>query len=217
MSEQLQDQIDRYLGGEMSPGEKEEFLVHAETNAQLREQLDETRSAQLALVAIDFEEKLDFVKGLESEEEGVVPIHKSRRKWYWLGGVAASFLAIIIVWNEHHQEELRVQRIIDEHFVHVDSDLGTLRSGEPDQISLPKKRAYNLYELKKYEISAPLLEQVYFSEKDTASLFFAGVAYLGFGEVHKTEELLEKSILSSDDSLLLKVQLEKISSLIINN
>ena len=79
MSEQLQDQIDRYLGGEMSPGEKEEFLVHAETNAQLREQLDETRSAQLALVAIDFEEKLDFVKGLESEEEGVVPIHKSRR------------------------------------------------------------------------------------------------------------------------------------------
>ena len=102
MSEQVQDQIDRYLGGDMSLGEKEEFLVHAETNAQLREQLDETRSAQLALVAIDFEEKLDFVKGLESEEEGVVPIHKSRRKWYWLGGVAASFLAIIIVWNEHH-------------------------------------------------------------------------------------------------------------------
>lgn len=104
MREDYQDIIDRYLRGEMTPQETEDFEKKASADAELREQLEFTR---LAVSAIGSREsKMRKIKQWESEDKG-----KMR---YWISGIAAAMVILIaggtysiLMRNNQVQEPVR--------------------------------------------------------------------------------------------------------------
>lgn len=104
MREEYQDIIDRYLRGEMTPQETEDFEKKASADAELREQLEFTR---LAVSAIGSREsKMRKIKQWESEDKG-----KMR---YWISGIAAAMVILIaggtysiLMRNNQVQEPVR--------------------------------------------------------------------------------------------------------------
>lgn len=104
MKEDYQDIIDRYLRGEMTPQETEDFEKKASADAELREQLEFTR---LAVSAIGSREsKMRKIKQWESED-------KSKMR-YWISGIAAAVVILlaggtysILMRNNQVQEPVR--------------------------------------------------------------------------------------------------------------
>ncbi len=104
MREDYQDIIDRYLRGEMTPQETEDFEKKASADAELREQLEFTRLAASAIGSR--ESKMRKIKQWESEDKG-----KMR---YWISGIAAAVVILlaggtysILMRNNTVQEPVR--------------------------------------------------------------------------------------------------------------
>lgn len=121
------------------------------------------------------------------KEHKIKPNNSSRRTWIMRLAAAATILfAGFLLWQVNQSS--KIDRLLEEHFEHYPSNIGVMRSDANSEISQLKLRAYNLYEIYEYKDAAPLLYKVYEEERDTMSLFYAGVAYLGSGDLDRAEE-----------------------------
>lgn len=98
----FQDRIDDYLLNRMSGEERKSFESDAANDAELKEQLQFTKTIQQTtksrnekLAAME-EWKNDYVWKDESHSEFHLP---TLRSFYWMSGVAAVFIAGVIVFN----------------------------------------------------------------------------------------------------------------------
>lgn len=217
MNEEYQHMIDRYLGGELSSEELVDFEKELKVNLELKDQLEFIRSTKDAIKVKDFDVKLDFIKGLEEieGETNLVPFRLLGKRLYWISGLAASVLLVsFFFWNTNRQEEIRKQRIIDEYFVHVESGVSAKRSNTDPIVSLEKLEAFNLYELKDYDMAVPKLLEVYLNEGDTTSLYYACLASIGSGSFLKALELSDDEKLSVQKRMYIKAEVKKLEELI---
>lgn len=99
MKPEYQDRIDDYLQGLMSEEERRAFEKEVETDAELRDQLEYSKNVKRLMVSRN--EKLTLMKewGEEYEKKKSKGNASRRRLAYWISGIAAVFIAGLLVLN----------------------------------------------------------------------------------------------------------------------
>lgn len=101
MKETLQDIIDDYLLGRMPERERRTFEEEVAKNDELRRQLDHTRKIQDAIKSRN--EKLAAMSAWEEtyaqEQQATTRLASRKRLIYWISGIAAVFIAGILVFR----------------------------------------------------------------------------------------------------------------------
>lgn len=97
MKFEYQEKIDNYVQGKMSENEKKDFEKELTINKELLDQLEYTKAVKKTVISR--EEKMAKLRAWESEDNTqksvILPaastefIHKKRKLWYWLSGIAA--------------------------------------------------------------------------------------------------------------------------------
>ena len=224
-----QETIDAYVSGRLAGRDKIDFEDKMAKDAKLRSEIELMKRIQEGIRKTVLSEKLKDVKNWEQEdlrsgtihqgtrgdEAKEVPLLVYLRKYRWQLGIAASFLLITgLFWinSGPSEQERELQAYLDENFEHVPSGVSVMRSESPSSnLSATKLQAYGLYEIGEYNIAAPMLEEVWQTEMDTIALFFAGVAWLGAGDIEKAKE-----IIFQEQMQFTHYELEKVQNLITN-
>ena len=95
MKQEYQDQIDKYVLGQMDDTGKATFEQEAAQNAELQEQLQFTKD--VASATKSREEKL--AKMEDWEEDYAKPRSSGKKVFYWISGIAAIFIAGFFLIN----------------------------------------------------------------------------------------------------------------------
>lgn len=186
MKEEYQEQIDRYLRNDMSPVEMDAFLAMTEENDELSEQLEATRHTQLALGAIDFEQKLDFVKGLEQENDVAKVLHFNRSRLSWILALTGCVLAFFVLFNLLKTDKSYLN---DELFIAY-PDLLTLRSSEENLLN----EAMAFYNEGDYNSAAKKLSSSLKEEFSTETSFYLAICHLANHDFEEAEKILSNLV-----------------------
>ena len=97
MKQEYQDQIDKYVLGQMDDTEKTAFEQEAAQNTELQEQLQFTKDVASATKSRD--EKLAKMENWEDDYVFEDDRRKGKKVFYWISGIAAIFIAGFFLVN----------------------------------------------------------------------------------------------------------------------
>ena len=188
--------IESYIKGELSESDVEMFNERVESDPSFKEHYE----FMLATFSfIEERNQLEQKVRMKNLEEEWKASSSGKAKFFfsskWLQVAAAVIFLCSVYYLLRPREDL--SHLSVQGFEHLPSSLITHRSSDIQSHQELFDRAYGLYEIKSYEKAAPLLYDLYLNRRDTSSLLYAGISYLGAGNVEKALECLNNSALAS--------------------
>ena len=188
--------IEAYLNKKLESDQLEVFSERLNQDESFKSQYEFVLATRSALRAISLEEKKELLQSIESNQKLVSrPPNRfiGKRTIFLAAASIILIVASIFVININSINK----SVIDQQFIHVDSDLVIKRSDSGGDISEKRLKAYSLYEVKAYNEAAPLLLELFSEESDTASLYFAGISYLASYKIEKAKTCLSHPALEN--------------------
>lgn len=186
--------LDLYIKGELESSQLKVLETRLSNEQDLMNDLVEMKVFLQGMRADALENKMKMMKVWEEE---IVNAKKpaSRNLWIWI-----IIFCAVLGYLLYHFTLIKKSEIPDEYkklyASHFDRELilhSTKRSiTYTDTLSKEQRRAYELYSLQLFDDAIPLLEDLWNDQKDTLSLFYLGVSYVGMGSVDKGLKILNK-------------------------
>jgi hypothetical protein len=189
--------LEQFLRDDLDESSKVSLLSRLKVESELAEDFAFIQNIRKGASANRLSEKLTFVQSLEDEMVNETPTKEvsifGKVKWI---AVAASLLLIAgTVWwysngNGSSNEsslyaELIDQKFDDEFILHT-----TKRAIKQEMTLSPEQqRAYEMYSIKLFDESSPLLLDLWEKQKDTLALFYHGVAEMAKGNKEMGEKI----------------------------
>jgi hypothetical protein len=191
--------LDQYIKGTLSTPEIQVLELRLSQEQDLKNDLEALKALRQGMRAKALEEKMRMMKGWEEE---IAKPEKNNKKW-WKWGLIIFFLILLgyLLYNF----ALKTKGSVPEPYktlyaAEFDKSLilhSTKRSVTvTDTLSPEQRRAYEMYSIQLFDDAIPLLEALWTNQKDTLSLFYLGVSYVGVGNVDIGLEILQKSELN---------------------
>jgi len=206
--------IERYLEGELSPGELGEFEQRLKNEPGLDEEIEVfkilTNGIRYSGQKSSMRDKLEKLEASlpdvpsedvqsEEEEAKVVPMWRNRM----VASIAATFLILAVstylvmdVFSPADHEELFAQ-----HFQPYPIMDGSLTRTQPESLS-EKQLAYVAYEAENFKLAIKRLEALLAQGENAALMFYLGNAYLASGDAEQAIVHFDQ-VLESDSNLLI--------------
>lgn len=187
--------LDRYIKGTLDDNEVRDLEDRLATERDLKSDLDELKILAEGMRVRTLASKLEMMKGWEEE----MNIQKPANKKWWKWAIFLFFLVLTGYLLYHFT--LTSKGTIPEQYktlyaAEFDKSLilhSTKRSVTVvDELSPEQRRAYEMYSIQLFGDAIPLLEDLWINQRDTLSLFYLGVSYVGSGNVDKGLDILKK-------------------------
>ena len=186
--------LDLYIKGDLESSVLKTLESRLSHEPDLKHDLAELKALHQGMRAKALEEKIEMMKGWEEEiAQANVPKSKTRWIWFIIFFSAMGYLLYQFALSKKSEMPDEYKKLYASHF---DKELilhTTKRSiSYNDSLSTEQRRAYELYSIQLFEDAIPLLKDLWNDQKDTLSLFYLGVSYVGTGNVDKGLEILNK-------------------------
>ena len=186
MEKNYNDQIDKYLRGEMSPEDESSFLVEVNSSAELKKELELTQDIQKGIEL----DALYSAKSLLVAEEDKLkkPISSSpSNNWWWKA--AASLILICSVLYFFLGQSADMQELYSQSYSPYPNIVNPVNRSSS---TLPKDWP-EAYEAKKYEqVIAVLSEKLKTEPESDVYLFYLAQSHLALGHSDQAITHLEK-------------------------
>jgi len=192
--EEKLDWIDQVLRGELNDSEMSEFEESKANDPDLQKLYQEQKAVSDAVKKYELDRMSELLRKKDADMD-----KKRDARPHWLGTMSYQRIALIAAtivllavagWQlrEHQVRQTKIMAYLDEHFEPYPLETGFTRSGDdiatPD-ISPLRAKAYALYQIEEYREAAEM-------EQDSMALFYAGVSWLGAGELEYAKSRLTK-------------------------
>ncbi|MEM9341021.1 MAG: tetratricopeptide repeat protein [Bacteroidota bacterium] len=190
--EDLIETIERYLNGEMSPGEKEDFEQKLEMDPLLKDELEVHQQAVNSLQ--DYEGLKDEMRGIYDrvKENGRKKKTANRIMKYAVAASVAMIIAATSLFVATNKET-KEQKLFASYYVPFYQD-GVFRNDHAMEVDSLLSQATHLYGKGDYEQAARLFDGFIASGKDDElAAIYLGNCYLQLGDVDKARAVLKEA------------------------
>lgn len=199
-SENIHNEIDQYLNNELTDVEMATFEKKIRRNPNLKKEVNDLRLLRLGIRESTLQDKVKMLKQYDAEEfvsnnENTSQGSNVRTLLFSkILGVAASLIVLVgafWVWNTLESGNTSGD-IYAEYFEPYPSDVVVSRSASSQETLI--QNAHGAYQNENYKTAAPLFEKLYEQDRDTMSLFYAGISYLGYKDYENAKRILNQDM-----------------------
>lgn len=188
-NEELTILIERYLDGELSEQEKQQFEQDIKVNKELADELmlhEAIRSAIGDEELIDLREKLNVIRHEYHEKEAA----KKRKKQISIYSFGIIFTAILTSTFFFYEKSYTNDELFSMYYEHYDA--GTIMRGEVKPAKDIYEEALRTFDLRKYADAIKLFEQIAdTSEYYLSKEYFTGLSYMELKNYNEAIKHLE--------------------------
>jgi len=186
--------IDQFLQGELSDVERIQFDQRRSDDEVFNDLVLDVLAIQRAARESELKKTLLHFQKIEEESGGkVFQINR------WMAAAAALLFMVVAVYGwQHWQERSRINGIMAS-YEHVMSDVLTRGNYDVNE----RKKAYVLYEARRYEQAIQLFENILDQERRSDSIFY-GLNLLHAREFDRAEEVLRGISEGEEQELIIK-------------
>lgn len=206
------EDIERYLQEQMTKDEQSLFEAKLENDPKLQVEVDRVEGL---IKGVELKGKIDLLeqmnewdKLIESDTNdahdnttlGITTHNHFGSKRILFMAAAAIVLLASALLNMFDEQTVTLTNKYD----HFSSNRNITRGTVDKKANLQEDKAYNLYDIKEYELAAPLLMENYKTSANSKDLFFAALCYFYTGKETKANDLISRINLTEEQESYLK-------------
>ena len=199
--EESYEQIERYIGGDMSSAERADFTRVVEGDPVLKEEITVHRGVQALAQREAF---IQTLSAAASDHFAGAPVQTGghRRLVYWSAAAAVVLLAAIGIFLWQQPAPPSAQELYTAYFTPYEIPTA-LRSEGSIYTDADVQQAFSLYSQQDYAGAIPFFSKALARsyQGSTLLVFSRGICYLATGDTHGAEQDL-KTVINSDDGYL---------------